>query len=413
MRQIATRFSLNAPALTLPTRTSRVLMLSMRRVSPVVGSCALYEGEDVLAELLGTDVAYLTNPQGLHLSRRIYKLARYLTGSAKFAEWVSPTLGAVRLNANYDLFLPFFNHPHELYALLAVEGWRERCGVAACYLAEAWDADLPLYMIEMLRSFDHIFVGVHGAVDTIRRVCDRPCTYLPMGIDTLRFCPYPDPPARSIDVTSIGRRSGVTHEALLALGAKSKNFFYHHDTVRTGGTTPISFWVTDPREHRLLLANILKRSRYFIANRAWADRPGFTDPKGEIPARFYEGAAAGAVMLGDPPDTDDFREQFGWPDAVIRTPFNAPDIADVIGALDADFERTARLRADGVANSLLRHDWVYRLRELLDCVGLPSTDRMLRRQVQLRELAEEVRGVSWGSGARLFGERVPAAGGTQ
>ncbi len=369
-------------------------MLSMRRVSALVGSCALYEGEDLIAELLGADIALVTNTHGLHLGRRIYKLIRYATGSTELAESVRPELGAVPLDASYDIFLPFFNHPHELFALHGLRNWRERCRFAACYIGEAWDTDLPRYLIELLRRFDHIFVGVKGSLEAIGKICDRPCSYLPMGIDALRFCPHPDPPERSIDVTSVGRRSDVTHEALLELAATRKNFFYHHDTVRTGGTTPISFWVTDPREHRLLLANILKRTRYFIANRAWADRPSFTGGKEEIPARFYEGAAAGAVMLGEPPETDDFEAQFGWPDAVVRTPFDAPGIEDRIAELDADPARTMRVRTDNVINALLRHDWSYRVQEILAVTKLATPSQLTAREQSLRELAQHVGGAA-------------------
>jgi len=48
--------------------------------------------------------------------------------------------------------------------------------------------------------------------------------YLPAGIDTIFFCPYPDPPERFIDVLSIGRRSDTTHQALLRMAQENKSF---------------------------------------------------------------------------------------------------------------------------------------------------------------------------------------------
>jgi Glycosyl transferases group 1 len=391
MRLIANPLLLATPSLELPAPgNSKLLMMSMRRIHDLVGSCALYEFEDLVADLLGADLSIVTHTDGLHVGRNIYRAVRYLTGSANIAETVRPGLGAVSLAQSYDVFLPFFNHPHELYALNAIRGWRERTRFAACYLCEAWDADLPRYLVELLHDFDHIFVGVRGSVETIARITERPVTYLPMGIDTDRFCPRPgQEPPRFIDVCSVGRRSELTHQALLEL-AERNNLFYHHDTFTMGGRTPISFRVANHREHRGLLANVLKRSRYFIANRAWADRPYLTGGKDEVPARFYEGAAAGAVMIGAPPRAEEFDEQFGWPDSVVPIEFNSPHIGEVIAELDADPARVERARRNNVTNALLKHDWVYRLRTVLDVVKLPVNERIAAREARLRERAGEV-----------------------
>jgi hypothetical protein len=375
-------------------RDGRTLVLSMRKEAALVGYVAMYEFEDLVADLTGADLGFYADLDGLELSRRMYKLARYITRSPRIADGITPKRAPARLDKRYDLLVAVFNHPHELYALQALAGWRDRCRVAVCYLCEAWQTRFPVYLIELLRSFDHVFVGVKGAADDVAGICGRPCTYLPMGVDTIRFCPYPSPPQRSIDVCGIGRRSSVTHQALIQW-AEEKGLFYYYDTIqavgRQGPGKYISFRVGNPREHRMLLSNLLKRSRYFIANRAWADQPAVTRGKDDIAARFYEGAAAGAIMLGEPPDGEDFRSQFAWPDAVVRTPFDAPRIAEVIAALDGDPARSAGIRRDAVVHSLLQHDWVYRLREILKVAGMAPSDRVLAREARLQALAEQAR----------------------
>jgi hypothetical protein len=380
------------PIALVAKKDSRALILSMRSVADVVGYCALYEFEDIIADLTASDLGKVEDFDGIELSRKVYRAARILSGSPRLVEFARPKR-SLRLSKTYDLFLPVFNHPHELYALSAIRDWRDRCRIAACYLCEAWDTRLPVYLIELLKNFDHVFVGVHGSVDAVAKICGRPCTYLPMGVDALAFCPYPNPPFRSIDVCGIGRRSPVTHQALLDF-AQKQSLFYYYDTTQTtsgrGAAKAVSFRVTNHREHRMLFANLLKRSRYFIANRAWADQPNVTRGRGEIAARFYEGAASGAIMLGDPPDGDDFRRQFGWTDSVVRTPFHAPQIADVITELDADPARSAGIRRDSIVNALHLLDWAYRLRTVLETVGLPPTDRLLAREATLRALATDV-----------------------
>ncbi|MEO0587186.1 MAG: glycosyltransferase family 1 protein, partial [Planctomycetota bacterium] len=82
--------------------------------------------------------------------------------------------------------------------------------------------------------------------------------------------------------------------------------------------------VVDALQHRTLLAQTIQRCKFFIANRGFVNDLGATQQ--EIGARFYEGAAGGAVLIGDVPDTALFRETFDWPDAAISIPFDDPDL---------------------------------------------------------------------------------------
>ena len=365
-----------------------VLLLSMRRLSDLVAYCLQYEFEDVVAELTGADRIDAGDRDALELSRRAYKLARFGTGSRRFAAASAPSPSTVRLERDYELFFPVFNHAHELFALATVPDWRRRCRVAACFVNELWAHQLPGYLLELLAQFDHVFLGLSHSVGEVARIVGRPCSYLPLATDVLRFSPFPDLPPREIDVCNIGRRSPVTHDALLRL-ARDRRMFYYYDTVAASGAgrKQRTFHVEDAREHRLLLASLLQRSRYFIANRSRANDPESTTVGEEISGRFYEGAAAGTIMLGEPPRTEDFRTEFDWPDAVIQLPFDSPDVGEVLVELDQDPHRLARIRRDNVCNAALRHDWVHRLRTVFDTVGIPPTEAMLEREKRLCALA--------------------------
>jgi len=368
-----------------------VLLLSMRRLATLVGYCVSYEFEDVVAEVTGADRVDVGGRSSLEWSRRAYKLTRLATGSRRLARGVAPRPSTVRLERDYDLFLAVFNHPYELFALAAVPEWRDRSRAAVCFVNEAWRGELPRYLLELLAPFDHVFAGVYDAVGDVARIAGRPCTYLPLGTDVARFAPWPRPPGRSIDVCNIGRRSPVTHEAMMRL-ARERRIFYYYDTVVASGAggRHRTFSVADAAEHRGLLASLLQRSRYFIANRARVNEPEYAGGRDEISSRFYEGAAAGAVMLGEPPRDDEFRRQFDWPDAVIPLPFDSPDVAGVIARLDEDPGRLARIRRDGVRNAALRHDWVHRLRTIYQAAGLPPTEAMREREARLVAMAGEV-----------------------
>ena len=361
----------------------------MRRVADLVAFCAQYEFEDVIAEVTGADRVEVDNEPALEFSRRVFKLVRLGTGSRRLARAFAPWPSTVSLERDYELFFPVFNHTHELYALSALPDWRARCRVAACFITEVWAHLLPGYLLELLSQFDHVFVGTRHCVEAVARITGRPCSYLPQAADVLRFSPLPDRPPRDIDVCNIGRRSATTHEALVELAA-ARRIFYYFDTFASGSgrdRKQRTFRVADPRQHRLLLASLLQRSRYFIANRSRVNEPEHTGGHEEIAGRFYEGAAAGAVMLGEPPNAEQFRSQFGWPDAVIRMPFDCPGVAQVLAELDADPRRLARIRHENARHAALQHDWSHRLESVFSTVGLTPTPAMSERRRRLSELA--------------------------
>ncbi len=365
-----------------------VLLLSMRRLEDLVAYSMTYEFEDVIAETTGARRIDVSDELRLEFSRRSYKLLRYASGSQSLARALSPPPATVRLTRDYELFLPTFNHAYELYALATIPGWRKRCRLAACFIAEIWIKELPSYLLELLADFDHIFVGVQNPVADVARISGRPCTFLPMAADVLLFSPYPESPQRVIDACNIGRRSTITHQALLRL-ARERRFFYYYDTVAASGVghKQRTFRVQNASEHRQLHAQLLQRSRYYFANRSRVNEPEFTMGIQEISGRYYEGAAAGTVMIGEPPDNAAFRSLFDWEDAVINVPFDAPDIASILQTLDAEPERLARVRRDNAYHAALRHDWLHRLRLIYETLGLPLTEGMREREAQLQSLA--------------------------
>ncbi len=222
-------------------------------------------------------------------------------------------------SGDFELFFPVFSHTYELYSLATIPNWRERSRKAACFITEVWSDMLPEYLLELLTGFDHIFLGCSHSVQDVARMTGRPCTYLPIAVDVPRFAPASLDEPRPIDVCYIGRRSQVTHRALLEEAERQQLSTTTTPWLRAAPTSRSrTFRVDSPNEHRHLLATLLKHSRYFIANRSYVDKPEFTAGREEISARFYEGAAAGTVMLGEAPRSDEFKRQFDWPDAVIH-----------------------------------------------------------------------------------------------
>jgi len=364
----------------------------MRRLADLVAYSSLYEFEDVLQSVTGAQRIEASGQQALEFSRRSYKYGRLLTGSRTLAELFAVRPTTVRLEHDYDLFFPCFNHPHELYALSLLPEWQRRCRVKACFIVELWPHLLPRYLLELLADFDHIFLASSNTVAEVARISGRPCSYLPLATDVLKLTPHPHAPQRAIDVCNLGRRSAVTHAALIEL-ARQRRIFYYYDTVAASGEglKQRTFRVESPSEHRLLVASLLQRSRYFIANRARANQPEFMARGDEISVRFYEGAATGAVMIGEAPRGTEFQRQFDWQDVLLPMPFDAPHVGDLIAQLDREPERMARIRRDNMYHAACRHDWTHRVRAAFDLLGLPPTEAMLAREAKLQALAANVR----------------------
>jgi hypothetical protein len=108
----------------------------------------------------------------------------------------------------------------------------------------------------------------------------------------------------------------------------------------------------------------------------------------EVGYRYFEGAAAGAVMIGQAADCETFRELFPWRDAVIELKPDGSDTLAVLAELDSIPERVAAIGQRNAAESLLRHDWIHRWKRILQVAGLEPSSGMMAREARLKRLAD-------------------------
>ena len=210
-----------------------VLLLSQRRIADLAVFCVAYEFEDTFAAVIDAQQIDATDLPALEFSRRAYKLARLASGSPRLARQLAPyPRNKVVLERDFELFFPVFSHTYELYSLATIPNWRQRCRKAACFINEVRSDMLREYLLELLSAFDHVFIGCRHSVKDVARITGRPCTYLPLAADVPRFAPAsPDQP-RPIDVCNLGRRSPVTHRALLKEAERQQSFYYPLSAAR-------------------------------------------------------------------------------------------------------------------------------------------------------------------------------------
>lgn len=383
------RFSSKAP-------DPRVLCVSNRDIAPVISRCLRYEFEDLIAVMDAVDViapADTPDPADADTSvqnafRTLWRLAAktHRRLSVKL-EGMLPITGLRRLPAgltrNYELLFVSTQSALELYNLSPCAMWRSTARVSMCYVEELYAADVPRLgnLLNILKRFDHVLVGNRETVEPLASATGRPCHYVAHSVDTLKFCPYPGAPKRVIDFYAMGSHPPETHKALLRI-ADAGDWYYMYDTV---GNVPVSH-----AEHRSRLADMIKRSRFFLVNAGRLYNPERTGGQQVLGLRFFEGAAAGAVLIGDAPRNASFNECFGWQDAVIPLPIDSGDVADVVAELEADPSRLERISKTNVVNSLRLHDHLYRWGQILSIAGLKETSAMECRRRELEELAASI-----------------------
>lgn len=370
-----------APASSAPR--ARICLPTARNFTKRVFQCGFYEAQDVLAATDAVDLIKLEPGPGFHFKERWQRRLLYHDITRKLI-FQNPGLHKVRLTREYDLFVVHCQTYWDFLYLNAIQGWKDHCKTTVCWIDELWASHIPLYRywLHALKQFDHVFVGYRGTVAPLSKAIGKACHWLPGAVDALRFSPYPDPSPRVVDVYSIGRRWEGIHRTLLQ-AAERKDLFYVHDTVSS-----IQIEVQDHRQHRDLFANVAKRSRYFMVAPGKIDVPEETQGQVEIGFRYYEGAAAGTVMIGQPPNCEAFRETFPWADPVIPIQPDGSDVLRVMSSLDAEPERVSAISRRNAAGALLRHDWVYRWKEILRVAGMEPSPQMVARERRLEELAE-------------------------
>jgi len=299
------------------------------------------------------------------------------------------TIEPVSLDQNYDLFFFAAWSPQSLVELSRIRNWRSHCKVAVAYLFELWSSTLEQdrQYLKLLDQFDHVFLLHSACVPRLPSYTRASCTSLPTGVDCLIATPYPALPERVIDVYSMGNRSTQVHRQLMAM-AERRGLFYLYDSLASSDSL-----VRDWQEHRLLLANTIKRTRYFMGfSPAAAGTSKAAKIAGEevLPTRLFEGAAGGAIILGTAPKCPEFHECFDWPDAVIEVSPQGEDIAALIERLDAQPHRIERARQSNAVGCLLRHDWVYRWEHILAKVGMETLPQLRQRKSRLSEIAAAV-----------------------
>ena len=357
----------------------RIAILSLRDVCDHVSSSCGYTFEDVIARDL--DEAAIFAPVAKGAPRPAAKAINRLSRRSPFGKDLVSATTLVSLERDYDMFFFYPVLPRDLIYLNSVKDWRKRSGVAICWLQEVWVESLPSQgkLIDMLNEFDHVICSFAQTIDPLRKLLKVPVTYLPWGVDTELFCPYPNPPTRAIDIASVGDVRALNHAGLIDYAERTGKY-YSYNTIH--GRYGMKSHVV----HRRNYANIMKRSKYLLSYIAKVARTVERGNQEEFGLRYIEGIAAGVILLGDRLNDEAFNTQLGWQDSVIDAPYGSASIVDIIEELEADPQRVADIQRRNVIQALNRHDHLYRWEKVLEIAGLAPSIKPASRQARLTKL---------------------------
>lgn len=365
----------------------RVCAFSLRDNIRGVFRCAGFEFEDAIVDDL--EDGFLVQPPKAELPDFDIRVRRWM--AMRGLTDGSPVMPARTKPMGQDCDLFFVNAAllSDLWYVDMITDWRKRSGKAVCFLQELWrneiDAKLPSY-VPILNRFDHVFCTLQHSVERMNEILDVPVSYMPWGVDAAEMSPYHQaaPKERVVDMTVLGWVRPAVHDALWNW-AENSGRYYNFTTTGLAAIT------VHHKVHRRALTNQLQRSKFFLTYMAKRETMFEIHGQAEFGPRYFEGAASGAVMLGDPlTGQEAFDAYLGWEDAVIDAPADGPDIPTLIEALEQDPDRLERIRRTNVAQCLRRHDNAHRWQHIAQTMGLTPSAATQARIATLDRMADEV-----------------------
>ncbi len=374
---------------------ARIAVLSARNIDLHVSRSHGFEFENLICDM---DHADIFAPSSGRLFRPIIKGKNWASYRWSASDLLPSGLTPSRIERNYELFFVSIASLRDLNFLDGAGEWRKKCRFAVVWIQELWLDAIERHgaLIKKLEEFDLVVCSFSQTTKELSAVLDTKVVYEPWGVDALKFCPYPNPPKRSIDALSFGVRHPSTHRKLVDYFDNSGGL-YLYETVSGRSEMP------EVRSHRANFIGQIQRSRFLFSHIAKIDKVEERGDQVEFGLRYLEGAAAGAVVLGDEIDSEAFRKHLGWQDAVIPFPYECEAPGERIDALLRQPGRLESASVRNIENCLKRHDHLNRWELVLAEAGLDKTVKMEARR---RKLASTLQALP----QRPLERRMSAAG---
>lgn len=224
-----------------------------------------------------------------------------------------------------------------------------------------------------LPKLDHLFVITPSLAQEVQQLHSINASFLPLATNTFPLNGYQ--PQRSIDILGYGRTNEQVHAQLQQFNKPESRRLYMHSTFAGGE-------VHNMREHLALLNRLLQRSKISLCFEA----SNLARFRGRSPLlyRWFEGWAAGCVIVGRKPQDKGIAALMGWQDSTLDVPDDPDEIIPFFEALLQDEPRLQEISRRNYVECRLRHDWRYRFRDLFNTLNLPLPAPLVEQIEQLQ-----------------------------
>jgi Glycosyl transferases group 1 len=228
-----------------------------------------------------------------------------------------------------------------------------------------------------LRHIDHLFTMSAELAHEVKDIHDINASFLPLGIDTTKFGKYKTD--RPIDIISYGRTQRQVHQHLQYYYNQqngNSDRFYLHSTFAHADVFSL-------KEHVTLLTRLLTRAKINLCfEPSYVERFRGYSP---ISYRWFEGWAAGCAIVGTKPFGEGVDQLLDWPDSTLDIPEHSNDWVSFFEHLLDDPARLAEISQRNYWECRSRHDWRYRIQDLLKTLNLPIPERLTTEINQLKQ----------------------------
>jgi len=315
---------------------NEIYVLSLRNIVKAPAMSCVIEFEDVIVNSL--DAKLVLDGEAIDSTNSILFMAAITIHSITQE---LRTIDASKFSAIYayifDAFIDHNYHPSKLKKLIS-----------------------PNY--RAIRKLNHLFIPFRKSVNYFNELLDVPVSYVPLGVDVIGKGGYD--PHKIIDVNGYGRQPTELCQLLSErFNQRDSNRVFHHTNCAAIKK------INDFYAHRRLFWHLLRKSRVALAfDVMHTFNSDFSVPV--VPQRLYESSAAGCVIVGIRPSSQDMNELFNWPDAFIDLPDDVSGMFDSIEYIleNHDLETIGRRN---YVECLARHDWRHRLIDIANILDLP------------------------------------------
>ena len=265
--------------------------------------------------------------------------------------------------------------------------WRKKFDIVCAYVFDAVlpDSGKPENFLSssfrsLISDLDYLFIPVTGSLEAFREKFNVPVEMIPMACDVMKFGSYQTD--RCIDIIGYGRQL-TKHSKILAKTYNSPNckrIYYYTNHMKISK-------IHNFYGHRKLFWKLLHNSYIALAYDV------LTTPSNKfsfsfVGQRWFECLAAGCLVVGRRPVCPEANQLLNWEDATIEIPDDKDSVIPFIESLLTDEQRLQSAHYRNYINTLVHHDWRYRIADMLKCLNIDQPTPLRHDLNKLRQQYE-------------------------